>query len=52
MQGLVLKSTGSFYRIAEADSGRVFRCRVKGKMRTLLNVTTNPIAVGDKVIFE
>lgn len=52
MQGLVLKSTGSFYRVALAGSSKVFRCRVKGKMRTLDKDTTNPIAVGDKVIFE
>ncbi len=52
MTGLVLKSTGSFYRVADANSGKVFRCRVKGKMRTLDKDTTNPIAVGDRVIFE
>ncbi len=52
MKGLVLKSTGSFYQVAHAETGKIFRCRVKGKMRTLEKDTTNPIAVGDKVIFE
>jgi ribosome biogenesis GTPase len=52
MHGLVLKSTGSFYQVADTVSGKIYRCRVKGKMRTLDKDTTNPIAVGDRVVFE
>jgi len=52
MEGLVLKSTGSFYQVIEEKTGRVYRCRTKGKMRTLGTDTTNPIAVGDRVVFE
>lgn len=50
-KGLVLKSTGSFYQVADG-SGRVFRCRIKGKMRMKGIDTTNPVAVGDRVHFE
>jgi ribosome biogenesis GTPase len=51
MKGLVLKSTGSFYQVADA-TGSVYRCRVKGKMRMKGLDTTNPVAVGDQVEFE
>ena len=51
ISGLVLKSTGSFYQVAD-ESGNVFRCSVKGKMRIKGSDTTNPVAVGDKVMFE
>ncbi len=49
--GLVLKSTGSFYQVID-EEGKVYRCRTKGKMRTLNKDTTNPVSVGDRVIFE
>ncbi len=51
MQGLVIKSTGSWYEVA-AESGETINCRIKGKFRTLDIKTTNPIAVGDKVEVE
>ncbi|MES2874806.1 MAG: ribosome small subunit-dependent GTPase A [Bacteroidota bacterium] len=51
MQGLVIKSTGSWYEVA-AESGETINCRIKGKFRTLDIKTTNPIAVGDKVDVE
>lgn len=51
LKGLILKSTGSFYRVTGAD-GKEYRCRIKGKMRTRGIDTTNPIAVGDRVLFE
>ena len=51
MQGLVTKSTGSWYAVQTAD-GRIFECRIKGKFRIKGLVTTNPIAVGDQVDFE
>ncbi len=49
--GLVIKSTGSFYMVAD-DSGGVTRCSAKGKLRLKGVDTTNPIAVGDRVTFE
>jgi ribosome biogenesis GTPase len=50
-KGLILKSTGSFYQVADEEGG-VFRCRIKGKMRIKGLDTTNPVAVGDRVLFE
>lgn len=50
-QGLVLKSTGSFYQVSDTV-GQVFRCTVKGKLRLKGIDTTNPVAVGDQVMFE
>ena len=52
MRGIVIKSTGSFYLVAEAVSGTIYRCRTKGKMRILDKDTTNPVSVGDNVEFE
>jgi ribosome biogenesis GTPase / thiamine phosphate phosphatase len=51
MQGLVIKSTGSWYEVLTSD-GAVINCRIKGKFRTQGIRTTNPIAVGDNVEFE
>lgn len=51
MQGLVIKSTGSWYQIY-ADNGQHYDCRIKGKFRIKGIQTTNPIAVGDRVTFE
>ena len=50
-KGLVLKSTGSFYQVVD-ESGTTHRCTVKGKMRIKGLDTTNPVAVGDQVLFE
>lgn len=51
MQGLVIKSTGSWYEV-QTDEGRLIKCRIKGKFRTLDIKTTNPVAVGDRVTVE
>ncbi|WP_207536479.1 ribosome small subunit-dependent GTPase A [Desertivirga arenae] len=51
MQGLVIKSTGSWYQVA-TEGNRVVDCRIKGKFRTKDIKTTNPIAVGDHVDIE
>lgn len=50
-KGVVLKSTGSRYRLL-CDNGDTVSCSVKGKLRTRGIRTTNPIAVGDNVVFE
>lgn len=50
MKGIVLRSTGSWYKIQAGD--KVVDGRLRGKMRTLDLKTTNPIAVGDHVEFE
>lgn len=51
MQGLVIKSTGSWYEVL-TGGGKTINCRIKGKFRTLDIKTTNPIAVGDRVDVE
>ena len=51
MQGLVIKSTGSWYTVL-GDDGVKYDCRIKGKFRMKGLVTTNPVAVGDVVDFE
>ncbi|KAA8484727.1 ribosome biogenesis GTPase [Arcticibacter tournemirensis] len=51
MQGLVIKSTGSWYQV-ETEDGTVLDCRIKGIFRTKDIKTTNPIAVGDRVEIE
>ncbi|MDF3078243.1 MAG: rsgA [Sphingobacteriaceae bacterium] len=51
MQGLITKSTGSWYQVL-TESGRTYDCRIKGKFRIKGITTTNPIAVGDVVDFE
>jgi ribosome biogenesis GTPase len=51
MEGLVTKSTGSWYQV-QTPGGQRVDCRIKGIFRTKGITTTNPIAVGDKVDFE
>ena len=51
MTGLVYKSTGSWYTV-KTDLGAVYQCRIKGKFRLKGIKSTNPIAVGDKVVFD
>src|SRR6195952_889920 len=51
MQGLITKSTGSWYQVQLPDKQRI-DCRIKGKFRTKGITTTNPLAVGDIVDFE
>lgn len=50
-QGLVIKSTGSWYHVRETN-GVITPCRIRGKFRLKNIKTTNPISVGDKVTFE
>ncbi|MDR3697160.1 ribosome small subunit-dependent GTPase A [Mucilaginibacter sp.] len=51
MQGLIIKSTGSWYSVL-SDDGLRTECRIKGIFRTKGITTTNPLAVGDVVDFE
>ena len=50
-QGLVIKSTGSFYSV-KTDKGEVLNCKVRGKLRIKGIKSTNPIAVGDIVGYD
>ncbi len=51
MKGVVIKSTGSWYNVLSED-GQMIDCRIKGVFRIKGIKTTNPIAVGDSVLFE
>jgi len=51
MNGVVYKSTGSWYTV-KTEQGIFFECRLKGKFRIKGIKNTNPVAVGDHVVFE
>ena len=51
MQGTVIKSSGSVYGVRAID-GSVIDCRVKGNFRLKGIRSTNPVVVGDNVIFD
>ncbi|WP_273276468.1 ribosome small subunit-dependent GTPase A [Maribacter polysiphoniae] len=51
MKGIVYKSTGSWYTVKSVD-GDFYECRIKGKFRIKGIKSTNPVAVGDHVVFE
>ncbi|HVY74427.1 MAG TPA: ribosome small subunit-dependent GTPase A [Puia sp.] len=51
MEGLVYKSTGSWYTVKSGD-GRVLNARMKGALKIDGITSTNPIAVGDRVKLE
>lgn len=52
LKGLVYKSTGSWYSV-KTDDGVFWKARIKGKLKIDDEISsTNPIAVGDEVIFE
>jgi len=51
MQGIVYKSTGSWYSV-KGDDGKFYNARIKGVFKIDGITSTNPIAVGDVVDFE
>ena len=51
MEGIVIKSTGSWYSVLSPD-GTQTECRLKGKFKISGIRTTNPLAVGDRVGFH
>jgi ribosome biogenesis GTPase len=51
MQGVVIKSTGSWY-IVKTDDDKLLNCRIRGKFRMQDIKSTNPIVVGDKVLLS
>ena len=50
MQGIVTKSTGSWYKVL--INGEEVDARLRGKIRTLNLKSTNPVVVGDVVILD
>lgn len=51
MEGLVIKSTGSWYEVKTSD-GKVIRCRIRGKLKIKGLKVTNPVSVGDFVLYD
>lgn len=51
MQGIVIKSTGSWY-VVRLENGTHVDARIQGKFRIKGIKTTNPLAVGDLVILK
>ncbi|HET8809120.1 MAG TPA: ribosome small subunit-dependent GTPase A [Flavobacteriaceae bacterium] len=53
MTGTVYKSTGSWYLVkADPEDSGFYECRIKGKFRISGIKSTNPVAVGDRVVFD
>lgn len=50
MEGIVIKSTGSWYEVHCDD--RLYRSRIVGKLRLADKTFTNPVGVGDRVLIE
>jgi len=51
LQGIVIKSTGSWHTVRQ-ENGSKTDCKIKGTFRIRGIESTNPIAVGDKVVFD
>ncbi len=51
MKGHITKSTGSWYEVLAEDQ-HIYACRVRGKFRLDEFKESNPVAVGDYVVFE
>ncbi|MDR1585477.1 MAG: ribosome small subunit-dependent GTPase A, partial [Prevotellaceae bacterium] len=51
MTGLVIRNTGSWY-LVKTGGGDFVECKIKGNFRMKDVRSTNPIAVGDRVVFE
>jgi len=51
LEGIVIKSTGSWYNVYAAD-GKIISCTLRGSFRIKGIKTTNPLAVGDKVDYS
>lgn len=51
MEGTVIKSTGSWYYVKDTEN-QIWACKIKGTFRIKGIRTTNPLAVGDSVVFK
>ena len=51
-EATVVKHTGSHYMLAQLPDWNLFPAVLRGKIRLKGSTATNPVAVGDKVIFE
>ena len=51
LHGTVVKSTGSWYVVRATENGQLYRCRLRGKFKIKGLKASNPLAVGDHVVF-
>ena len=51
MKGVVIKSVGSNFSV-RSDEGSLYSCKIKGTFRLKDIEHTNPVAVGDHVLFD
>lgn len=51
-EGIVIKSTGSWYEILDPVTGQKHRARIRGVFRLKGSRATNPVVVGDRVDVE
>lgn len=51
-EAVVVKHTGSHYLLTQLPKWELFPAVLRGKIRLGAGSTTNPVAVGDKVLFE
>ena len=51
MQGVVVRVTGSWHDV-RGEQGEIIACRIIGKLRMEDIKTTNPVGVGDLVMYE
>ncbi len=49
-EGLVIRTTGSWYDVLDGDT--VIECRIRGRLRLRGVRSTNPVVVGDRVVIE
>jgi len=52
VNGLVTKSTGSWYTVLDEATGTRTECRLRGQFRIRGIKDTNPVVVGDRVTWE
>lgn len=52
MKGLIIKSTGSWYKVLDLETQKIYEARARGKFKLLQTKLTNPISVGDFVNFQ
>ncbi|MCB0838668.1 MAG: GTPase RsgA, partial [Bacteroidetes bacterium] len=50
-EGIVIRSVGASTRVKTAQ-GEIFECTIRGKFRIKGINATNPVAVGDQVVFS
>lgn len=52
MQGVVIRATGLWCTVMSESDRRQYECRIRGSLRIRGIKSTNPVAVGDRVVFS